>query len=178
MGGNALTDCIVYGARAGKSAADWAKTAPKKQVDTKQIKQKLERIDEVASRKASDLGNPATMRSRVQDVMWKKASAIRSQQSLMEAQEELTKLKEENLPKINGEKPHEIMEAVESINLFIVANLVVKAALVRKESRGSHNRIDYPNQDDKNWLKHVILTKKRDEIKVDTRFVVMTKLFP
>lgn len=178
LGGNALTECIVYGARAGKSAADWAKTAPKKQVDTKQIKQKLERVDEVASRKASDLGNPTTMRSRIQDVMWKKASTIRSQQSLMETQEELAKLKEENLPKINGEKPHEIMEAVESINLFIVANLVVKAALARKESRGSHNRIDYPNQDDKNWLKHVVLTKKRDEIKVDTRFVVMTKLFP
>jgi succinate dehydrogenase/fumarate reductase flavoprotein subunit len=178
LGGNALTVCIVYGARAGKSAADWAKTAPKKQFDTKQIKQKLERVDEVASRKASDLGNPTTMRSRIQDVMWKKASTIRSQQSLMEAQEELAKLKEENLPKINGEKPHEIMEAVEAINLFIVANLVVKAALARKESRGSHNRIDYPNQDDKNWLKHVVLTKKRDEIKVDTRFVVMTKLFP
>jgi succinate dehydrogenase/fumarate reductase flavoprotein subunit len=70
------------------------------------------------------------------------------------------------------------MEAVEASNLFVVTNLVVKAALARKESRGSHNRIDYPNQDDKNWLKHVVLTKKRDEIKVDTRFVVMTQLFP
>ncbi len=103
---------------------------------------------------------------------------IRNQQSLLETEEELTKLKEENLPKLFGGKPHEVMEAVEATNLFIVASLVVKAALARKESRGAHFRIDYPNKDDKNWLKHVVLTKRREETKVDTRSVVMTKLFP
>jgi len=162
LGGNALTECIVFGARAGKYAADRAKTVPKKQVDTKQVKQRLERVGEVASREASGLGNPKRVRSRIQDVMWKKASAMRSRQSLVEAQEELTKLKEENLPKIYGKKPHEVMEAVEASNLFIVASLVVKAALARKESRGAHNRIDYPNQDD-DWLKHIVLTRKPKE---------------
>jgi len=178
LGGNALTECTVYGARAGKSAANWAKTAPERQVDTKQVKQKLEKVDEVASREASDQGNPKLVRSRIQHIMWKKASIIRSQQSLMEAQEELTKLKEENLPKIYGKKPSEVMEAFEASNLLIVASLVVKAALERKESRGAHSRIDHPRQDDKNWLKHIVLTKKGEEIKVDTCPVALTKLFP
>ncbi|MEM3640427.1 MAG: succinate dehydrogenase/fumarate reductase flavoprotein subunit, partial [Candidatus Bathyarchaeia archaeon] len=99
-------------------------------------------------------------------------------QGLMGALEDLRQLNEENLPFIHGEKPHEVMEAVESENLFTVANLVVRAALTRTESRGAHYRIDYPNQDDKNWLKHVVLTKSRGEIKVTTCPVIMTKLFP
>ncbi len=178
LGGNALTDCIVYGARAGQHAAEHVKTKPKSQVDETQAKQKLERVGEVATREVSDLGNPKLVKARVQKIMLEKAGVIRNQQSLLETEEELTKLKEENLPKLFGGKPHEVMEAVEATNLFIVASLVVKAALARKESRGAHFRIDYPNKDDKNWLKHVVLTKRREETKVDTRSVVMTKLFP
>jgi len=178
LGGNALTECIVYGSRAGRYAAEHAKAKPKNQVDEAQIKQKLERIGEIATRKASEPGNPEIVREKIQKIMWKKASVIRSQQGLMETKEDLTQLKEENLPKLYGKKPHEVMEAIEAENLFTVANLVVKAALARKESRGAHYRIDYPNQDDKNWLKHVVLTKRHGEIKVNTCSVVMTKLFP
>jgi len=178
LGGNALTECIVYGARAGQHATEHAKTKPKSQVDKTQVKQKLERVGQIAKREVSDLGNPKLVMARVQEIMWEKAGVIRNQQSLLEAEKELTQLKEENLPKLYGRNPYEIMEAIEATNIFIVASLVVKAALARKESRGAHFRIDYPNQDDKNWLKHVVLTKKLEEVKVDTRFVVMTKLFP
>ncbi len=178
LGGNALTDCIVYGARAGKNAAEHAKSKPKSRVDKTQGKQKLEKIDQIAKRETSELGSPKLVKVRVQEIMWEKAGVIRNQQSLLEAEKELTKLKEENLPKLFGRKPHEVMEALEATNLLIVASLVVKAALARKESRGAHCRIDYPNQDDKNWLKHVVLTKRREKTKVDTRTVAMTKLFP
>ena len=178
LGGNALTDCIVYGARAGQHATEHVKTKPKSQVDKTQVKQKLERVGQIAAREVSDLGNPKLVMARVQEIMWEKAGVIRNQQSLLEAEKELTQLKEENLPKLFGRKPHEVMEAVEATNMFIVASLVVKAALARKESRGAHCRTDYPNQDDKNWLKHVVLTKKHEETIVDTRLVVMTKLLP
>jgi len=172
LGGNALTDCIVYGARAGQHAAEHVRNKPRSQADKKRAKQKLERVGQIATREVSDLGNPKLVMAMVQGIMWEKAGVIRSQQSLLEAEKELTQLKEENLPKLFGRKPHEVMEAVEATNMFIVAGLVVKAALARKESRGAHFRIDYPNQDDKNWLKHVVLTKKPEVTKVDTRFIM------
>lgn len=178
LGGNALSDCIVHGARAGQHAAEHAKTKPRSQVDKTLAKQKLERVGQIATREVSDLGNPKLLIASVQEIMWAKAGVIRSQQSLLKAEKELAQLKEENLPRLFGRKPHEVMEAVEATNMFIVAGLVVTAALTRKESRGSHCRIDYPNQDDKNWLKHLVLTKKLKETNVDTRPVVMTKLFP
>jgi len=178
VGGNALTECIVYGARAGQYAAEHAKTTPKKQADKAWVEQKLERINEIERREPSNLGNAKLVKSRIKKIMWERAGIIRSQQSLAAAQAELTQLRDENLPKIYGKKPYEVREALEAINLFSVASLVVKAALVRKESRGAHYRADYPDQDDKKWLKHVVLTKKTEGTEVHVRPVILTKRFP
>jgi len=178
VGGNALTECIVYGARAGKNAADHAKNAPGSQIDMKQVEQKLEKVDDITGRAPSNLGNPKLIRTRIQEIMWKKAGMIRNHQSLTEAQAELTQLKEENLPKIYGGNPPEVMEALEATNLFLVATLVVKAALAREESRGVHYRVDYPRQDDQRWLKHIVLTRRQEGIEVSTYPVIMITLFP
>ncbi|KPV61825.1 MAG: L-aspartate oxidase [Candidatus Bathyarchaeota archaeon BA1] len=178
VGGSALTECVVFGARSGKCAAEKAKTTPKKTVDERQVEQKLERVDEVVGREASSMGSPELVRSRIQEIMWGKAGVIRSQQSLIEAKEALTQLREERLPRVYGKKPHEAMEALEATNLLLVASLVVEAALTRTESRGVHYRIDYPDPDDKNWLQHIMLTKKFEGIGVETRPVKITKLSP
>jgi succinate dehydrogenase / fumarate reductase flavoprotein subunit len=42
------------------------------------------------------------------------------------------------------------------------AEMIVKSSIERKESRGAHTRLDYPNRDDENWLKHIVLTKQPD----------------
>jgi len=178
VGGNALTECIVFGARAGKNAADHAKNTSESQINMRQVKQKLEKVDGIMGKEPSNLGNPKLVRTQIQEIMWKKAGMIRSHQSLTEAQAELAQIKEENLPKIYGRNPPELMEALEAINLFLVATLVVKAALAREESRGVHYRVDYPYQDDQRWLKHIALTKKLEGIEVSTCPVIMTKLFP
>lgn len=177
-GGNALTECIVFGARAGKHAAEYAKNVPRKQISTKEIKERNERVDEITGREFSKSGNPKLVKSRVQEIMGKKVGAIRSQQSLMEAEEELTQLEEENLQKIYGKKPEELMEALEATNLFAVACLVVEAALERKESGGAHYRSDYPHQKDQKWLKHIALKKENEGIEVKTYPVTITKLSP
>jgi len=50
----------------------------------------------------------------------------------------------------------ELIEALETINLIKVAELLVRSALIRTESRGAHYRTDYPKTDNKNWLKHIV----------------------
>jgi succinate dehydrogenase/fumarate reductase flavoprotein subunit len=168
LGGNALTECLVFGARAGRYAAEYAKVKPKKPVDETQTKQKFKRIDAIAAMEISEHGNPKTVKEKIQKVMWEKAGLIRTQQGLIGALEDLRQLKEENIPSLYGRKAHEIMEAIEVENLLTVANLILMAALTRTESRGAHYRIDYSDQDDKNWLKHVILTKKKEKIEIST----------
>lgn len=176
--GNALTECMVFGAIAGRSAAYHAKSASRKEINVKQVREKLGNMRENADRVSSKQGNPKLIKQRIQEIMWKKAGVIRSHQGLANAQVALAQLREENLPKIYGNSPREIMEAIEATNLFVVAGVVVKAALERKESRGAHYRTDYPYQDDQKWLTHTMLRKRFEGMDVSTYPVTMTKLFP
>jgi len=177
LGGNALTECMVYGATAGISAAKCVNTNTRKRVDRKQVEEKLRRVKETVVGVSSDQGEPKAVRSRIQEIMLQKAGAIRDRRSLIEAREKLTQVKEENLSKLYGRKPREVMQALEAINLFLVATLVVKAALERSESRGAHYREDYPNRNDRDWLKHIVLKKGIQDIEVETCPVALTELF-
>jgi succinate dehydrogenase/fumarate reductase flavoprotein subunit len=56
-------------------------------------------------------------------------------------------------------------DIVEFANMLTVANLIVKSAAIREESRGTHLRFDFPDKDDKNWKKHIILKKDKVSFK-------------
>jgi L-aspartate oxidase len=53
------------------------------------------------------------------------------------------------------------IDAYETLNLVTIAQIITKSAMLRKESRGLHYNIDYPNRDDKNWKKNTILIKEQ-----------------
>jgi succinate dehydrogenase/fumarate reductase flavoprotein subunit len=178
VGGNALTECVIYGSRAGFWAAEYAKSNVKVPADEMQIKQKFKKIDEIAARNPSRNSDPKVVRNKIQEIMWKKVGVIRSQRWLIEAQEDLKQIEKEGLSSLYGHTPHEMMEVIEVENLFTVANLVAIATATRTESRGAHYRIDYPYEDNKSWLKNIILTREHEKIKINMRPVVMTKLFP
>ena len=57
------------------------------------------------------------------------------------------------------------IRAVELLNMLTVGSIIIKAAMLRKESRGTHQRNDYPLTDDKNWKKHIIL--KGDDVEFE-----------
>src|SRR5438876_10299952 len=83
------------------------------------------------------------MRREIRQVMWKYVSLQRDRQGLLEATQQL-----HNLPTTlltNGSAHHNnIVEWLETVNMLKVAELVIAAALQRRESRGSHWRLDYP----------------------------------
>ncbi len=59
-----------------------------------------------------------------------------------------------------------------------VAEVVAECALNRTESRGGHTREDYPNRDDKNWLKHTLAWSKNGKIEIGYKPVIITKYQP
>ena len=72
----------------------------------------------------------------------------------------------------------DLLEAIELGFLLELAEVTVVSALNRKESRGGHSREDYPTRDDKEWLKHTLISKTDGEIDLKYKPVTITRFQP
>jgi succinate dehydrogenase/fumarate reductase flavoprotein subunit len=67
---------------------------------------------------------------------------------------------------------NELMEAIELSNMIESAEIITRAALLREESRGAHYREDYPETDNKNWLKNIAIRKEGGKMKITATPIV------
>jgi L-aspartate oxidase len=97
---------------------------------------------------------------RLRKTMWENAGIVRSNQGLQKAEQELATIKFETESKLSEDiLAHELLELK---NMLIIAKLITTCSARRKESRGLHYNIDYPNPNDLTFLKDTIITQ--DEI--------------
>ncbi len=148
LGGNSLSDLLVFGRRAGLAAAQHAKEVSSPTVDNIQIEEAQR--DALLPFQRRDGENPYAIHRDLQEVMQNLVGIFRTREDLQRALEEIEKLKE-----------REARVSVEGSRLFnpgwhlaldlkcmiIVSEAVARSALVREESRGAHSRIDFPNLD-------------------------------
>lgn len=97
-----------------------------------------------------------TLTSDLKNIMTRKVGILRDAQSLKEAGEFVDF--HINSGYLYNKKDKNILEFV---NMLTVARLIIKAASLREESRGTHQRNDFPKKDDKNWKKHIILKQNK-----------------
>jgi succinate dehydrogenase/fumarate reductase flavoprotein subunit len=149
-GGNALTEILVFGARAGRAASEYAGKAKEvKDLDLPEIE--LRRYESILER---DQGySPHDVMDRLRQTMWAKAGIIRDSTSLAEAFEEVFELKL-MAERIAARKGRDMLVALETSMALESAEMIIRAAMERKESRGAHYRIDYPAEDPR-WLKPI-----------------------
>ena len=130
------------------------------------------------------------MTDRLKDAMWQYCGLVRTQDGLLRARQILGELGAEasalSVPGPRQANPA-WQEALDVRNQITVAKLVVASALTRKESRGSHFRTDYPDRDDAQWLRAVVVRshhpvvcdfEKCNELEITTRAVELTRLMP
>ena len=79
----------------------------------------------------------------------------------MRGLERLDVVRDRDVPLLCAQNPHELMHTVHARNIIVSAEITMKAALMRKESRmiTLHERLDYPKQDDENWAKPIVVKK-------------------
>jgi fumarate reductase (CoM/CoB) subunit A len=169
LGGNSLTDCAVFGCRAGKHAAKFVADTSNLKLNLKQVEVEKERILRFFGRK--DWMHPAKIKEKLQMIMWEKVGVERSGNKLKQAIKEIEKIRTKDLPKVgvpDGSRRYNsiLVQALELYNLVDVAEMMARSALFRKESRGSHYRVDYPDKNDGKWLMHVVIKNEGNKMKI------------
>ncbi|MEW6405114.1 MAG: FAD-dependent oxidoreductase [Chloroflexota bacterium] len=180
LGTNSLLDLVVFGKHAGLRAAEYAKNA-----EFEKLPNDAEagaRFQFEALRKGSGRENAFDIATEMKKVMFDLVGIYRSESGMKEAIEKLKELKaryKEVCVKDTGKIFNtELLNAWELGNMLEVADVVAECALNRKESRGGHSREDYPNRDDKNWLKHTLAWKKDGKVEIEYKPVAITKYQP
>lgn len=181
LGGSALPEMGVFGKRAARRAAEYAASMNKaKDPEVNQINIEIKRIQSIFDRPMGV--NAYTMKKRLQQAMWEGAFVIRSEESLVHARKELEKIRNEirtvGLSTKTKCYNHELREILETEMMLDVGDMITRAAQMRTETRGAHYREDYPEQDDRNWIKNIVIKNKDSEMVLTTEDVVMTRLFP
>ncbi len=158
MGGNALTETLVFGARAGKAAAILAKDSdgePKTEIF------KGAEVEKFASVQKTTGSNSARLMTNLSEIIWKKAGIIRNKRGLEHALNAVNTISTETLQSRIG-NPLDVQRRIEILLGAHAASLIIQAALKRKESRGAHFREDFADQDDDNWQGHLQVKLSRN----------------
>jgi len=184
LGSNSLTELLVFGHQAANSASRFAAEHPKisTQAITAQAEDEQRRIADRYFRPGERKETIASVRTALQKTMEEGAGIYRTEASLVETCDEIQKLKERYQQV--GIEDHslsfntELEGVLELGNMLDCAEAVAYSALMRKESRGSHQRTDFPKRDDVDFLKHSLAFRTEGEPRVDYLDVVITRWPP
>jgi fumarate reductase (CoM/CoB) subunit A len=171
LGGAALTEMVVFGKAVGQEATRMIKAAERALALERELEAAFEsekqRIMQLYRPRDSRSVRPYRVKEEIQDIMWEKVSIIKKQAELEEAWRALKQIEDDDLQRMRVFSQGKIMnreliDALEAENMLKVAKLVVKASTFREESRGAHFRDDYPNKNDEEWLRNVVVQKAED----------------
>ncbi len=159
LGSNSLTECLVFGARAGKAAA--AHAAEQKGANEAVRAQAIDefhRVEKGFQRKRKGKERIATLRGEMQKTMEECAGIYRRGATLAQGAEKLREL-QERVQDLSLDDPSltfntELTLALELSFMLDLAEVIVQSARQRRESRGSHQRSDHPQRNDQEYLAH------------------------
>ena len=184
LGSNSLPELLVFGARAGRAAALAAleQKPPSERVVSQALDEKL-RLEQQFLRKTGGRERIATIRSEMHKAMENGAGIYRNQTSLQNAADKLRELRERfrevSLDDHSLTFNTELLAALEQSFMLDVGSAIVESALHRTESRGAHQRTDFPARDDRNFLAHTLIFSNPDgSTWVETAPVVVTRWPP
>ncbi|PYM18135.1 MAG: fumarate reductase (quinol) flavoprotein subunit [Candidatus Rokuibacteriota bacterium] len=183
LGSNSLTELLVFGARAGRSAARHAleRAAPRSNPLAQLASDERRRLDQRFLR-VDGREKIADIREEMQKAMESGCGIYRDRATMEATCQTLAKLRERfahiSLADKDAVFNTELIAALELECTLEVAETVARSALAREESRGSHTRTDFPKRDDARFLKHSLAYRTPDGPRIEYLPVTITRWPP
>jgi succinate dehydrogenase / fumarate reductase flavoprotein subunit len=181
LGANSLLDTLIFGQRSGVHAAEVARAVNQPDISWSVVEEEERRIQEIVDRPKNGR-RLSEMKAELGKIMDKNVAVFRDEAGLQEALEVVRRLKEEAKDAWVDDKGtvfnQDLLGALELQFMLENAEPIVLGAIERKESRGAQFRTDYPERNDDEWLKHIVVTKEGDEAQISYAPVTITKWQP
>jgi succinate dehydrogenase/fumarate reductase flavoprotein subunit len=159
--GSSLAGSAVQGAIAAEAAAEYSQGVEISEISKAKIKEVREEILAPLKRKVGY--SPAWVTQTLQGIMIPNFIIYIKKENLLKAAlAYIEELRDHHIPMLRAADLYELRLAFETSNMIISAEMKLKASLMRKESRCSHFRLDYPDMDTKNWNAWINIHKGRD----------------
>jgi succinate dehydrogenase / fumarate reductase flavoprotein subunit len=162
LGGNSLSDLLVFGKRAGRYAAEFAKKHNSGQIDQSQIETAAGRALEPFERGPANGEGPYQIQHELQEMMQDLVGIVRTEDEMVRALDGIAKLRERAMRVgVGGNREYNPgwHTALDLESLLTVSEAIDRAAIERKESRGAQFREDYPNKDEALGKVHIVVQK-------------------
>ncbi|MFQ5662267.1 MAG: succinate dehydrogenase flavoprotein subunit [Terriglobia bacterium] len=184
LGTNSLVDILVFGRRAGRDIARYVRETDFPALPASPQERARARVERLRGGKGT--GSPesaAAVRDELQREMMDTASVFRAADSLTRMRDALGELQERYQRVQIHDRSRvfntDLVEALELGFLLDVAEVTAAGALARQESRGAHYREDFPQRDDRSWLKHSLAYRtRRGGIELKYKPVTITRFEP
>jgi len=181
LGANSLLDTVIFGRRAAVAATQFGRTISPPLVPDRVIEDERQRLQDILDRPKNG--------DRVAQIRWdlgvsmdNNVGVFRTVEGLEQQRGEVAKLRE-RYAKVPVEDKGKVFNTdllfhLELGYLLDCADAIVISAIDRKESRGAHTRLDYPERNDQEWLKHVLLSHTPEGVRLDYAPVTITQWVP
>jgi succinate dehydrogenase / fumarate reductase flavoprotein subunit len=179
LGGNSLSDLLVFGKRAGEYAAQFAKENKRATVDAAGVQRSIAEALQPFDRPAGS-ENPYTVQAALQETMQSLVGIVRTESEMQQAVEELSTLRERAARAgITGHREYNPgwHTAIDLKNLLTVSEAIARSAIERKESRGGHFREDFPEKNPE-YATFNIVTRRRTDGSMEVRRVPLPPMPP
>ena len=167
LGSNSLPECLVFGARAGRAAAEYAATAagPPTTIAA-QVTDEVRRIERDVMGSVPRSDSVAAIRGEMQETMEEAAGIYRNGPAMTKGIDVLRGL-QERVTRVGVRDTSrtwntELVAALEVANMLDIAECILASGLQREESRGAHQRTDHPGRDDERLLTHHLAYREED----------------
>ncbi len=171
LGGNSLLETLVFGRVVGENVGEYVASAasPDKSCVEQEAFDTRERFQALLLHEGGD--SPADIRETMGQTMDVLVGVYRKSEALEAALKMIRELKERfknvSVGRSDEKFNYALIRVLELENMLDLAEVIAMGALMRRESRGAHWRMDYPERDDDNFLKHSLFTKVEDYIKTE-----------